>query len=497
MLVAENLNRSLPQDDVDGLLNYLSSVSAESFRDEKINDYLQKKAFLQIHDEKGKLLYGKDEEKISFSEEELNYIPQFQGDVLYSAVPFKTDTGEKRYLLSASHQTDSNSSDNGYMILDEHLNILESSKATEKKSFTQQEFNALTGNYLEEGSFYRKDYTNAQGEKRTAVFSLSPFNYADYSLAMTLWEYSWVIMGALYLVLVGASIFWLDRKTKSFLRPLDESITSLLSDSPTQLIHYEGPKEFVDIYTRFNDLARRLEQSENEREKLDSARNKMLTDISHDLRTPITVIQGYAKALHDGLVPDEKKIMYTDTIYQKSVQLTRLIDAFFEYSKLSHPQLPLDMREVDLSEFAKSYLAENYKELDLAGFHLEVDIPEKVIPAVIDPLQIRRALDNLLSNAIKYNPAGTTLYFSILEQKETLRIFIGSDGEGIPDFLKESIFEPFVVGDEARGNNSTGLGLAISAKILALHRGNLRLLPSEAPYTVLFELTLPKNKEIA
>lgn len=309
---------------------------------------------------------------------------------------------------------------------------------------------------------------------------------------MTLWEYSWVMMGVLYLVLVGMSVFWLNKKTKSLLQPLDTSLTSLLSDGPTQLIPYQGPKEFVDIYGRFNKLAKRLEESEAKREQLDRGREKMLTDISHDLRTPITVIQGYSKALHDDVVPEEKKKHYLDTIYQKSLQLTKLINAFYEYSKLSHPELPLNFREVDLVEFCKSYLAQNYTEINLAGFYLEIDIPEKNIPVSLDILQIQRALDNLFSNALKYNPPGTTIYFSLMEAKDDVRIYIGNDGEEIPSFLQGEIFEPFMVGDESRGNNSTGLGLAISSKIISLHRGTLRLLPQEEPYTVLFEIILPK-----
>lgn len=174
MLVAHNLNRVLPQDDVDGLFSYLFERPVDQFQDARIDDYIQSSAIIQIYDEKAQLIYSKNAPKEGFSQEELSYIPEFRGDVFYDSLLFTDAQGEQRYLLTAKHHEDSHSKENGFMILDENLKVLESTLPLEKESFTQQEFDFLTGNYLEEGSFYRRNYINPEGQERTLVSSLPP-----------------------------------------------------------------------------------------------------------------------------------------------------------------------------------------------------------------------------------------------------------------------------------------------------------------------------------
>ncbi|MEA5011599.1 MAG: HAMP domain-containing sensor histidine kinase [Angelakisella sp.] len=164
-----------------------------------------------------------------------------------------------------------------------------------------------------------------------------------------------------------------------------------------------------------------------------SALKKNNLDISHDIKTPITVVQGYAKELCDGVIPVDERAKYLKTIEQKASGLNDLINTFYEYSKLEHPAYTLTQESVDICNYLRDYVAEQYAELELSGFTLEVDIPEEHIPCSIDRIQLRRAFANIIGNATKHNKAGTTLCFTLTPQADHARILLMDDGVGIPE----------------------------------------------------------------
>ena len=151
---------------------------------------------------------------------------------------------------------------------------------------------------------------------------------------------------------------------------------------------------------------------------------------------------------------------------------------------------------IDLCEFLREYLAEKYEEIDLAGFALEVSIPETPLVCMLDPLQFRRVLDNLLSNALRHNRLGTILYFGVAAAGQWALVKVGDNGAGIPPERAKHIFEPFVVGSEARSGQGSGLGLAITRHIVEKHGGIIALNPRPpAGRSTEFQLRLPLWKE--
>ena len=216
---------------------------------------------------------------------------------------------------------------------------------------------------------------------------------------------------------------------------------------------------------------------------------EMLADISHDLKTPITVIQGYAKAINDGITDEATQRRYLDLIYKKSITVTELINTFHEYSKLDHPDFRAVRTQGDLCELFREYLAIKYEELDIAGYELETDIPDEPIMFSFDAGQLRRVFENLLSNCIKYNSSGTVLYASIKDNGSDIVIGIGDNGKGIPEAVRANIFEPFVVGSESRTDGKgSGLGLAICKRIVEAHGGKIALAES-TEWSTLYEMT--------
>ena len=238
-------------------------------------------------------------------------------------------------------------------------------------------------------------------------------------------------------------------------------------------------------------------RSERQRRILDEGRQKLIADISHDLKTPITVIAGYIDAICDGKVPPEEQTRYLRAIQSKAEALTELVNAFHEYSKVEHPEFILHPERTDLCEFLREYLAVKYEEIDLAGFSLEISIPERAIFCQLDPLQFRRVLDNLLSNALRHNRLGTVLFLDVDVEKSFALVRVADNGSGIPPERIPYIFEPFVVGSDARSGTGSGLGLAITRRIMEKHGGTISLTPHPAPgRSTEFVLRLPIDSQL-
>ena len=302
----------------------------------------------------------------------------------------------------------------------------------------------------------------------------------------------WLLFLPLYLLSAGLFIWWLSCRIGRPLRRLNDAVVSQAEGRMVRVGNCGGTREIRRIGESFDRFSDRLAESEAERRRLDQGRQKLIADISHDLKTPITVIAGYIDAICDGKVPPQEQERYLRAIQGKAAALTELVNAFHEYSKVEHPEFVLHTQPTDLCEFLRAYLAEKYDEIDLASFGLEVDLPDHPIRCALDPLQFRRVLDNLLSNALRHNRLGTMLFFRVSAQDNQAVLSVADNGVGIPPQRARDIFEPFVVGSDARSGQGSGLGLSITRRIMELHGGSISLStrPSSGQGTE-FVLTLP------
>lgn len=229
-----------------------------------------------------------------------------------------------------------------------------------------------------------------------------------------------------------------------------------------------------------------LEEEKRQKEAYDRQRNLLLSDIAHDIKTPLTTVCGYARALVDDVVEEEeKKKEYLQAVYAKSMRMDELITLLFEYVKLDSDGFTLHREEADLGETLRENVALLYADFEENGMELEVEIPEEPFPCDLDKVQMGRALTNILSNAVKYNEKGTKVRVGLAEVPDSqagmpfnrqYRICIEDNGDPIDEQFAEHIFEPFARGDEARSTRGgSGLGLSISSKIIQMHGGRLSL----------------------
>ena len=486
--------------DVSKITDQMTLLENERYDRLRVEKYIGTKGYIEVLDKNANIIYSSNAAKAnSYNPDELKYIPRATGGTYYYVDDIVGDNELLGYAIHKYSYVDDFSSEEPDVhyglievdILDKNRNILYSTEGEDGR-ITERELSYISGGDDENTYMQIFDFSNTAGETRHLIF------HVDYSNSSLNHDFRTIYMTAiltflfLFAFLVIVFVF---RTAVSVRRPmtmLQDAMSELGKGDKDVAISYSGPKEFVQIVDSFNDMSERLRKSEEERKQLENERQKMLADISHDLKTPITVIQGYSRAVSDGMVPEEEQKKYLDTITRKADNLSELINTFYEYSKLEHPEYQIIKSNEDICEYYREYLASKYEELDIAGYPLEIDIPEEKIARPFDPAQLKRVFENIISNSIKSNPAGTTIYAGMKQASNKVAIYLGDNGVGIPDAIRDEVFKPFVVGDDARTSGSgTGLGLSIAKLIVEAHGGTIRLMDSsETEYTTMFEIII-------
>lgn len=490
---------------------YQNYLKEEKFNKLNLKEITGEEGSIEILDENYNLIYslGNDINTEGYNEDEVNAIPDHINNGTYlNAYDYYSESGESYKLIIAESYSSNDeleneleTNGNWFKVLDKNLNvILESDNApADKNHYSEKEIEYMTYPYKNELFIEKYQYVNNEGINRTAIIKYKDLYTNSFFKKMNiLTKVAFGVFGAAYIICLIIFVIVLRRKFYEPLEKLNKAMELLAEGKRKKPIDYSGPREFVDICDRFNVMVSKLEDSENQRKKLMNDKERMMADISHDLKTPITSIQGYAKALSDGIIPDGDKDKYIKIIYEKSKKLTDLINIFHEYSKLEHPDFNLTLEKVDLSEYLRAYIALKYEDIVESGFNIEVDIPEEEMEMKIDKIQLQRVFDNILGNSIKHNEKGTNIYVSLEKKSASYEIIIADDGKGIPKEIASNIFEAFTVGDESRNSRQgSGLGLAIAKTIVELHEGTIELvLAPPKELSTEFKITLKKGPKL-
>lgn len=215
-----------------------------------------------------------------------------------------------------------------------------------------------------------------------------------------------------------------------------------------------------------------IEEEKEQQFEYDRRRNLLLSDIAHDIKTPITTLCSYSRALSDNLVQGKKRQEYLDSIYNKSMRMNELITLLFEYVKMDSSGFELHKEPGDLGEILRESIAPLYSDFEDKKIELLVEIPETPVPYNVDKVQMARAVTNLLTNAVRYGREGG----KALVLLDEYTITVADDGMEIDKEFAEHIFEPFSRADKARSTKGgSGLGLSIASKIVKMHGGKLVL----------------------
>lgn len=371
------------------------------------------------------------------------------------------------------------------LILDKARNVVFSTIPEIDNQISKIDYQCLIGGN-EDFKFLRSSFTGNDSKDYNIIF-FNKIDNNDSELRQLLITLAYIL--TIIIVIFSLSLFLylrrLNKKVNKPLQLLEEAISKFNIDSNNEYINYKGPREFEIICDKFNLMNDRLNETQNEKQK-------MIADISHDLKTPITIIQSYAKAVNDGLVAENERNEYLETIYNKSNDLAYLIGLFSDYSKLNRSNYKLELVKKDIINFSRNYLIEKINELEFLGFDLDVEIPNDHFYCDIDEFQLKRVYENIISNTVKYSGEKIKISFKIIKLDKQVSIKIGDNGIGIEKELRDKIFDEFVTSDKARtSGNGSGFGLAIAKKIIDMHNGYIHLIPEDkTDLSVEFEIIL-------
>lgn len=224
-------------------------------------------------------------------------------------------------------------------------------------------------------------------------------------------------------------------------------------------------------------------------------RNLLYANIIHDLKTPMTSILGFARALKDNKVDETEKQQIFDIIYEKSKHTDALVNQLFNYTKLENEEYQLNLQKEDIGALLRDIIAESYLEFENRDMMISIEIPEEPIQFFVDRMEFRRAIQNIIVNAYKHNPEGTNVSISLTQLEQEIQIVIADSGVEIPTEQKSQIFHPFICGNESRtSRNGSGLGLAISNKVIEKHHGTLKIEDNYQGYTKAFIIRMKNTK---
>lgn len=259
-------------------------------------------------------------------------------------------------------------------------------------------------------------------------------------------------------------------------RPVQKIISGLNHVSEgnfSEKIDFYAKNELDQIKDAFNQMAGKLAEAENIKQNAENERVLLFANMAHDLKTPITSIIGFSKALSDGIIDDKNKQKeYFTTINRKAVKMNALIDRLFEYVKLESSENKLHLEKLDVAEILRNCIADIYTEYEERHVQLEIDIPDSALIKKVDKVELTRVYTNLLNNAIKHNPGRIKV---LVQMKADGTALIADSGELVQPEIAANLFTPFISGDSSRrSSNGSGLGLSLAYKIMKKHGGQLR-----------------------
>ena len=345
-------------------------------------------------------------------------------------------------------------------------------------------------------------------------------------LALVLvFEVALILLGLLFLVIMGATnldrTVWFEAlkpflipllivlsvagcgyiSYRFMLRPLEH--LDEVAEAAKQLAHPTDAPILLshDLKSIEDDLNLVREQTLNsikDAREADVRKDDLLVYLAHDLKTPLTSVLGYLKLMEDEPEIDPALIKkYSGIAGRKAERLESLINEFFEITRFSTHKLSLEPAKTNLSRMLMQITYEFHPILTEKNLEWDLQIPEN-IEIVCDRDKLERAIDNLIRNAINYSYAGTTIFFSLTQLDEQVRICVQNKGQTIPPEKLERIFEQFYRLDAARSSDTggAGLGLAIAKEIIELHHGTISAHSENETIQFLVQLPLDCQKNV-
>ena len=286
----------------------------------------------------------------------------------------------------------------------------------------------------------------------------------------------------LYMIVVFITttllIYWIYRSVSVPLAKLQKAARNIKEGNLDFEIRQESDDEIGQLCQDFEEMRLRLKANAEEKVAFDRENKELISNISHDLKTPITAIKGYVEGILDGVADSPDKMdRYLKTVYNKANDMERLIGELTLYSKIDTNEIPYNFIKINVKAYFDDCAEEIRTELESRNFVLTYlnYVPDDVC-LIADPEQLYRVINNSISNSIKYNnKARGVINIRVREEKEYIHLEIEDNGQGVSPEEAGRIFERFYRTDASRNSRTggSGIGLSIVKKIVEAHGGTI------------------------
>ena len=294
------------------------------------------------------------------------------------------------------------------------------------------------------------------------------------------------------LIFTSVSIgLWIYRSVAAPLVKLRKATQNIKEGNLDFVLEVDGTDEFAELCRDFEEMRRRLKESAEEKVLLDKENKELISNISHDLKTPITAVKGYVEGIMDGVADTPEKMdRYVRTIYNKTNEMDHLINELTFYSKIDTNRIPYTFSKLNVDDYFSDCAEEVGLELETRGIQLYyANYVEKDVLVIADGEQIRRVIHNIISNAIKYmdKPKGV-IQIRVKDVGDFIQVEIEDNGKGIASKDLTYIFDRFYRTDVSRNSSKggSGIGLSIVRKILEDHGGKVWATSREGIGTIMY-----------
>ncbi len=269
---------------------------------------------------------------------------------------------------------------------------------------------------------------------------------------------------------------WIQKSIFSPINQLNVAMRKIKEGDFDYVLRTDEKGEMGDLYRNYEDMRMRLKESTEETEQQEKQQKELISNISHDLKTPITAIKGYVEGIMDGVADTPEKVdKYVKTIYNKANDMDKLINELTVYSSIDNNRIPYNFHRINVSDYFGDCVEEVGLELESRNIKLnysDMAPPDTVV--IADPEQMKKVINNIISNSVKYmdKPNGV-IDIRILDAADSIQIELEDNGKGIAQKDLQRIFERFYRTDASRNSaqGGSGIGLSIVKKIIEDHGG--------------------------
>lgn len=280
----------------------------------------------------------------------------------------------------------------------------------------------------------------------------------------------------IFLIVDALVLYWrLHQRYKQMqLRHIISELHYIAEGNYDYRIPFELKGDLNRIIQSINGLVDSTMMAIEEERKIEQSKDELITNVSHDIRTPLTSIIGYLGLIEDKQYHSEEELLkYTHTAFMKAKQMKSLVEDLFEYTKVRQSSVPIYYITFDMVQLVEQLAVDFELEAAKKGIEIIVQANQKQIMMEGDTEKIVRVFNNLISNALKYGKGATQIVVDFEQISQEVIITVKNNGQMIPQKSLEQLFDRFYRVEESRSQETggTGLGLAISQSIIALHGG--------------------------